>query len=216
MVSFDRPIFYMAAGVPKITRVLRFISQMVGKTAVSWVWAICMQMNASGPFRKLFAEIETTVGKRIEERVRWHLLSLVQDYDFLEKVRSSSEACRFHRYLSRKRIGIWLQESWEVFHARVGWWPIDSYRAGYHFGPLGKFILNFFGNEISDGRRSHLPSDCVSACRWAILQLFCTILIMLFKPGFDTTSNALAYTAWMLSRHPQVLERCQVTNPGLE
>lgn len=44
-----------------------------------------MQMNMSGPARKLFSDIETTVAKRMEERVSCTYFSLPQIMTFQKK-----------------------------------------------------------------------------------------------------------------------------------
>ncbi|GMR61490.1 hypothetical protein PMAYCL1PPCAC_31685 [Pristionchus mayeri] len=33
--------------------------------------------------------------------------------------------------------------------------------------------------------------------------------VVFLLAGYDTTSNALSYTAWMLSRYPEIMKRCQ-------
>ncbi|GMT18988.1 hypothetical protein PFISCL1PPCAC_10285, partial [Pristionchus fissidentatus] len=33
--------------------------------------------------------------------------------------------------------------------------------------------------------------------------------VVFLLAGYDTTSNALSYTTWMLSRHPEIMKRCQ-------
>ncbi|KAF8372128.1 cyp-13B1, partial [Pristionchus pacificus] len=138
LMHADRPMTYIAMGIPGIGRILRAVSRIIVSALLRKILSV-------------FAEIEATVSKRVEERKKSGPPSAPADF-----------------------IDIFLENE-----------------AEFEFQNRGEF------KTVESITKAITVDEVIS-------QAFVFLLA-----GYDTTSNALAYTAWMLSRHPEVMRRCQ-------